>query len=97
MNATTLSRYVKEFEETQFWKNVMRPAMEASIQEAMVTMVYMDSLKDLRTLQAGIKMTQAWIEFPARKLREAEEEAEFEKSQGTDEEEGEDYTQQATK
>ena len=95
MNATTLSRYVKEFEETQFWKNVMRPAMEASIQEAMATMVYTDSLKDLRTLQAGIKMTQAWIGFPAHKLREAEEEAEFEKSQGTDEEE--DDTQQATK
>ena len=80
MNATTLSRYVKEFEETQFWKNVMRPAMEASIQEAMATMVYTDSLKDLRTLQAGIKMTKAWIGFPGRKLQESIDEAEFEKS-----------------
>jgi len=85
---SNMARYVKEFEENQFWQSVMKPAMEASIREAMAAMVYSESIRDLRALQTGIKMTKSWLDFPRSKQEEDEAEAEFEKSRQEAEEAG---------
>ncbi len=80
MSSSKMSRYVKDFEENPFWQKVMRPAMEASILVAKDQLVYSDDIREIRRIQAGIKMTQEWLGFPKRKHSEAELEAEFEKS-----------------
>ncbi len=58
----------------------MKPAMEASILEAMGRLIYLEDVKEIRAIQAGIKMTQAWLQFPGQKHEEVKDEAEFEKA-----------------
>lgn len=84
---SNMPRYVKEFEETYFWKRVMLPSMRASILEAMERLVYLEDVREYRNLQAMIKTTQTWIGFPKRKHTEAVDDNEFEaeKNQGAKE------------
>lgn len=87
MKETSLIRYVREFEKNKFWAQVMKPAMEAAIANAKEALVYCDDVKEIRAMQAGIKMTQTWMRFPGAKANEAKDDLAFD--QATKDQEGE--------
>jgi hypothetical protein len=79
LNPSNVTAYIREFEDTYFWRHVMRPAMVGNIRNMKNALVWAKSISEIREFQASIRATQVWIGFPNKKRFEVTQAAEFDR------------------
>jgi hypothetical protein len=86
LNPSNVAAYIREFEDTYFWRNVMKPAMAGNIRSMKNALVWAKNISEIREYQASIRATQVWLGFTAKKRFEVTQSAEFDRQKEADDE-----------